>query len=284
MDRGRRKALMALGKFFCLGMSGWIFVCYDKLQPYLSQRLVEIEDLFPWWPDVQVVPGSHHPVYGYHSDVRIALEQLTPLLRVTKPLLVRELNELPSSDLARDLLLIGGPVANAISLKVHGYQYSGKKISVDRVEDTGLRWSFHYPYKTDDDPSYSRYVDGRLEPKMPKALVDHHASAPLAQPRYCPIDSHTGRIRGDYLLVTVVPNKLTSYSTGSTIIDVADLQGQGDKVFPILLDDSHRGELAGAVKGKSYYQALYEVAVKHDDEFCVTFPGPPRLIDVHILG
>jgi len=286
-----RRAFLALGKVIGLaGINGWVFFMYKKLEKLepssanLEQSEVEIEDLFPMWPDVQVVPGSHHPVDGYHPDIQIALERLTPLVPRIDPIVTAGADALPPADLSRDLVLIGGPVSNVISLSLHGYKYTGDKISVSPERNTGLRWCFHYPFPSDDDLPYSRYVDGKLRTTMPKALVDTHASGYLAKPQFCKTDPQ-GRIEFDYLLLTVVPNSIRSNFTGSTIIDVADLQGQGDKVFAdVLRDSASISELAEAVNGKRYFQALYEVPVAHDDSQCATTPATPRLLDVHLLA
>jgi len=281
----RRGVFTVLGKMLMAG--GWVFFLYDRLKDFMSWRssIVGIEDLFPMWPNVQVVPGSHHPVDGYHPDIQIALERLTPLVPRSDPIIIKGANELPLPDLSRDLVLIGGPVSNVISLmNVHGYSYSGNKISVRPVRRTGFRWCFHYPFPSDDDLPSFRYVAGKLRSTMPKALVDTRASGSLAEPRFCKLDQKTGRIQSDYLLLTVMPNRIRHDFTGSTIIDVADLQGQGDKVFAdVLRDSASRSELAKAVRRKRYFQALYEVPVSHDDSQCTTTPGTPRLLDVHLL-
>jgi len=285
-----RRQFMALGKTLRRGIASvaGVFIIWDHLWEHLKNLkpyTVELDELFPMWPEIQVVPGTHHPVDGYHSDVRIALERLTPLVPRFDPIVVARADELPRADLARDLVLIGGPVTNAISLRLHGYEYSNEKISNRPTRKTTLRWCFHYPRKRRNDPSNSRYVAGKLRATMPKALVDRQATGDLALPRYCRVDPETGRIQSDYLLLTVMPNSVLGRSTGFTIIDVADLHGQGDKVFAdVLGDDSSRKELAEAVSGKRYFQALYEVPVTHDDANRTTSPGTPTLLDYQVLA
>jgi excisionase family DNA binding protein len=278
-----RRAFLALGKAVAIGSSGWIFVLYQKLEKIRSSP-VEVSDLFPRWPDIQVVPGSHHPVDGFHPDIQIALERLAPLVPRVDPVVIAGADALPPADLARDLVLIGGPISNSISLDLHGYQYDRDKISVQPVRNTGLRWCFYYPNQCDDDPQFRRYVAGKLRATKPKALMDRCASGMLSQPRFSAVERGTDRIQSDYLLVTVVPNTLARSATGSSIIDVADLCGQGDKTFGDLLRDADsRRELALAVKGRPYFQALYEVSVTHDDAKAETTPGAPRLVDVQVL-
>jgi hypothetical protein len=283
VDKNKR-TFLALGRtLFVTGISGWVFFLYEKLGGLRSEA-IEIEDLFPNWSDFQVVPGTHHPVYGYHPEIQTALESLAPLMRRLDPVVMAGADALPPADLARELMLIGGPVSNAISSRLHGYRYAGRKISVRPYKHTGLRWCFYYPYQRDDDPKSIRYIFGKLQPTMPKGIIDLNASRLLAPPRFSRFDEATGLIRSDYLLLTVVPNSLCRYSTGSTIIDVADLQGQGQQVFAdILRFSDRRKELANALRGKRYFQALYEVPVSHDDQKRTTTPSEAKLIDVHVL-
>jgi hypothetical protein len=275
---------MVAGKCLRDGGHGWIFHLWDELA-HLKSSKVEIHDLFPMWSDVQVVPGTQHPIDGYSRDVKVALDRLTPLVPRSHPVITAGVHDLRPADLAGDLVLIGGPVVNTISRSLHGYTFKNNKLSVCPVKSTHLRWCFSYPFKGPDDPSFSRYVNSEIRKTMPKAIMDRHASGVLKMPRFSKVDYDSGRICSDFLLVTVVPNTRLRSSTGSTIIDVADLQGQGDKVFADLLrDNDRRRELIEAVHRKRYFQALYELPVTHDDRMRETKPGVPRLLDVHIIS
>jgi hypothetical protein len=280
----RRKALMVLGRTaLAVGSSGWVFFIWDKLAK-LKENRVEIDALFPMWHDIQVIPGKHHPDYGYHPDTQAALERLTPLVPRSLPIHTAPADDLPTADLARDSVLIGGPVANPVSRHLYGYTFERGKLSIEPTVNTGLRWSFYYPYKGKDDPTFSRYVAGELHATMPKAVLDRRASRSSALPLFNKYDPETGLIDSDYLLLTVVPNTLLPYSTGSTVIDVASLQGQGEKVFAdILRDNGRRKELSDAVHHRQYFQAFYELPVTHNSTKHETTPGVPRLRDVYIL-
>lgn len=279
-----RKCLNVAGPAVLSGASGWIFHLWDRYK-HLKPAQVSVEDLFPAWNSVQIVPGTHHPVVGYPHDVQVALEKLIPLVPRAHRVVTAPLRDMLSADKAGNLVLIGGPIANDLSLHVHGYRFDKKKkISIDPVTETGLRWAFSYPFKQKDDPSFSRYDAGTLRSTMPKAIVDRRSSGIVGKPRFSGVDYNTGRITSDFLLITVVPNILLRRSTGSTIIDVADLHGQGDKVFAELLRDGHRRrELGKFVQRHRYFQALYEVPVTHDDDARETRPGVPNLLDVAIL-
>ncbi len=281
INRGRRNFLAIGTTFLITAFSGGAFFMLDFLDK-LKSEAVEVEDLFPYWSEVQVVPGQQHPVFGFHPDTKNALESLAPLARRSEPLVTGGLDSSPRPDPSRELVLIGTPITNPISTRLHGYRFEGPKISVQPNRDTGLRWCFYYPIQRYNDPLSIRYVYGEPQPTMPKAIRDRKASKPLTQNLFSRHDD-AGFIRSDYLLLTVVPNSLLGQSTGSTIIDVSDLQGQGTKTFAkILRSSDKRKELAKAVKGKRYFQALYEVPVSHDFNEYTTTPGEPKLNDVHI--
>jgi hypothetical protein len=292
--RTRRAVLMAIGKIAGVAAVGSVsgtaakravFFLWDKLEARVAD--VDVADLFPEWRDAQVVPGRHHPVDGFHPDIVDALRELAPLIpRADLPIVLGSDADLPSANPRGNLVLIGGPISNVLSSRLHGHHFDGRKISVNPVTSTSLRWHFHYPFPRDDDPPFSRYVGGSLREKtMAKALVDSHSSGALGMPRFSKVDNDTGRIESDLLLITVLPNTLGSRATGATIIDVADLQGQGDKAFAVVLQDHLlRRELYNATKGKRYFQALYHVPVLHDDASRTTRPGMPQLADIHVLA
>lgn len=261
------------------GISGWMFFVCDKLILGDASKS-DVAELFPSWHESWLVPGSHHPKQGLHPDVEQAANNLLPLFPKLHDARRLALDELPNPNFSDDLLLIGGPVSSALSMHVHGHRFHGTKISERPVRNTQLRWQFHYPSAKAADPKFLRYMNETLRPTMVKGIVDTKASGELAMPFYSRID-HDQRITSDYLLITVVRNRFAKISSGSTIIDIADLHGQGDKAFASIMDSSSaRRELASALKGKKYFQALYEVRVKHDDSTRRTFPGAARLLDV----
>lgn len=280
----RRRALLVLGKAAQVGLSGAVFFVWNKLAEF-RESPVAVEDVFPMWADIQVVPGEQNPNYGYHPDTQIALDRLTPLVPRSGRVVVATSDDLPNRDLARDLLLIGGPVSSADSRNLHGHTFENGKLSPLPTGETGFRWRFWYPYGSQGDPSFSRYVKGELRTTMPKALIDRRAMGLTAKPQFSKYDPETGLVLSDYLLVTVVPNTFLTSATGRTIIDIASLHGQGEKVFPdVLRDHDRRKELFQAVNHKQYFQALYELPISHDLWKKETTPGPPELKDVWVFG
>ena len=246
---------------------------YDALVK--KEVTVDLLDLFPSFDKTQLVPGSHHPAEGFHPDVLAALNGLAPILNGLQPTKYVEFRSLPAPDLSKDLLLLGGPISNELSLKLHGHTFSGKKISPLPNQRSGFRWHFFYPEPTFGEPAYSRYVSGQLLPKMRKAIVDTRApsNANVFDSR-CGDD---GLISTDYLLITVQPNPFAN-GNGSTVVEVADLQGQGDKAFSRLLaNDAARRELQTELRSSRHFQALYEVPVVHNSSRAETMPGIPKL-------
>jgi hypothetical protein len=76
-----------------------------------------------------------------------------------------------------------------------------------------------------------------------------------------------------------LPNADDRGSLGGTIIDIGDLHGQGDKLFAqILRDNATRRELKRRIGRGRYFQALYEVDVRHDDASMLTEPTGARLV------
>jgi len=288
---------VAAGKALISGIDGWVFVLWDKLRetskdPVETSKIksiVEISDLFPTWSEFQIVPGTHHPIEGYAPDVRTALERLEPLVPKSDPVVFVAAADLRLAITNRDMVLIGGPITNLLSRQVHGYRFHKRKNKIDvrPFKKTGLRWCFEYPYPSSHDQTIIRYAGGVLKvTTLPKGIVDLNVkTAALAEPRFSRVDPENGLLESDYLLLTVVPNTMGNQSTGCTIIDVADLHGQGDKIFADLLDNpEYRKELANAVEGSRFFQALYEVPVRHDTNRQETTPLNPKLLDVHRLA
>jgi excisionase family DNA binding protein len=280
----RRQLLTVIGAVFASGVSGWMTFVWDRLARFGENR-VDVEELLPCWRTVQVSVGMHHTVEGYHPDTQEALQTIAPHIVRSDRVIVDGSDSFPTVDPYRDLLLIGGPATNLLSRRLHGYSSVGKKLSERPTLSTGLRWCFFYPQPSEHDPDFSRYVRGELRRTMSKALLDCRAQGLLAEPRYCRFEKTHGRVLSDFLLLTVMPNKLENHASGFYVIDVADLHGQGNKVFARIVGDSQRRkELSEAVGRKRYFQALYEVPVMHSPIHCKTSPGTPKLLDVHVLG
>ena len=188
---------------------------YDKIPK--SNTHIELEDLLPSFSQSQLVPGSHHPEEGFHPDVYDALCGLTSILVGPNPTQCVNFIDLPVPSRSGNLLLLGGPISNELSRELHGHTLVNKKISILPTIRSGFRWHFYYPQSVPGEPPYSRYVSGRLEPKMRKAIIDTKAPDSAKE-----IDSQCGAdglIATDYLLITVQPNTLVRGSGTSIILD-----------------------------------------------------------------
>ena len=253
---------------------------YDRLTR--READADLKDFLPSFARSQLVPGSHHPEERFHPDVYDALCSLSAVLVGSKTPECVDFERLPSPNTSGDLLLLGGPISNELSRQLHGHTMVGKKISPLPDARSGFRWHFYYPEAVPGEPAYSRYVAGRLEPKMRKAIVDSKAPASANT-----IDSRCnpdGSIANDFLLVTVQPNSL-GLGSGTTIIEIADLQGQGDRACAALLqNEAARRELLAKLGSAKYFQALFDVPVLHDSKTASSSPGVPKLVGVSPLG
>lgn len=252
---------------------------YDALTK--REEKVELLHLFPSFDATQLVPGSHHPEEGFHPDVLAALNGLLPMLNALRRTTPVDFKMLPVPDRSKDLLLLGGPISNELSRELHGHAFTGSKISPLPTRRSGFRWHFFYPDLVAGEPPYSRYVSNTFRSTMRKALVDTKAPSSARL-----VDSRTGAdgfIANDYLLITVQPNSVVEGS-GTTIVEVADLQGQGDKAFAtVLATEALRRELHSGIKAAKSFQALYEVPVQHNNLKRTTSPGVPKLVGLQLL-
>lgn len=253
---------------------------YEKL--FKREDPVEAFDLFPSLSQAQLIPGSHHPDEGFHPDIYDALSALTAKLVTSKPYTSLDFQSLPAPNKGGHLLLLGSPISNELTLQLHGHTFAGRKISVNPSNRSGFRWHFCYPESEARELSYSRYVFGRLEPKMRKIIIDERA--PISANEYSSSCNDDGTISNDYLLITVQQNTF-SKGSGTSIIEVSDLQGQGAKAFPMILEnEAARRELKSKLGASKYFQALYEVPVAHDSIKRTTSAGLPKLVDVFRFG
>lgn len=269
------------------GLSGWVFVAWDKLKEAFNssdKNKVDINSLFPFWDKIKLYPGQGHPNFGFHPDIVEAQEKVSMIMEPKGSPVFEKLETCPVVGRNGDILLIGGPIPNKLSLAIHCHTYDGNKISPNPNKNIGTRWYFHYPYSTNKDLPFKRFVNNELITTSPKAIVDRYGKGVSTYPKYSKVDPSTGHITTDYLLISVIPNIFREGATGDTIIDVADLNGQGDKYFYEILShaDLFR-ELLTAVKGKKYFQVLYEVNVINDQDKKLTSPKDAKLIDIHFL-
>jgi hypothetical protein len=65
--------------------SGTKFFLWDQLAGLESKPVPSIEELFPFWKDIQLVPGIVHPVDGFNPDVKDAQVKIAPLMYRSVP-------------------------------------------------------------------------------------------------------------------------------------------------------------------------------------------------------
>jgi len=284
----RKKFFSTLGRGAASTVGGGLItlILWEGIRPYFESKELQtdIKDLFSFWDDIRLFPGHAHPKWnGFHPDVVEAQNKIAGLFTFPDEIEYRKFENLPELKNHGDLLLIGGPISNSLSRSIHGYNFKGEKISHKPIINIGTRWSFYYPESTGKEKKFSRYVNKKMVTTKPKAIIDMVGA--LNTPRYSQINSESEFIKSDYLLITVLPNNFSIDSSGSTIVDVADLHGQGNKAFAKIMENQkRRNELFKAVNGKRYFQALYEIGINHDDYNKETSLGEIVLDDVHILS
>lgn len=287
-DIWSRRAFMATIGVFALSPL-YNKVVVDWMADSFGNNAVEtdIRDLFSNWNELNLFPGIAHPKYikGFHPDVAEAQNSISKLMDASGKVEFRPLDQCLKMSLNENYLLIGGPISNELSRTLHGYKVVNQKISENPSQSNDFRWHFNYPESKQTDYKYSRFVNGEERSTMPKAIVDKLAKVGTRKYNLPQIYTENERISTDYLLLTVIENKLSGKSTGKQIIDIADLNGQGNKAFAIIMSDKNRrNQLRKAVNNKPYYQALYEVKVLHDDFNRITSLGEISLINVHLLS
>lgn len=264
-NASRRGALawVGIGAIASQGISGWGTWAWEKW----SKRVIDVDplEIFPSFASTQLSKGEHHPERGFHSDVRVALDEMTSILIARRSATELPLEALPEVNRDGNIILLGGPISNELTRELHGHTISPeKKVSKLPNSRMGFRWHFGYPEQSTADPTFGRYVDGVFARTWPKFVIDTKANTDSTRYLESGYDPQTGLITSDYLLITVQPNTLGSHATGNTIVEISDLQGQGDKAFPRLLQNPNAmRDLADAVKGMRHFQALYSVPVKH---------------------
>jgi hypothetical protein len=258
---------------------------------------VEMQDLFPSWGSVQIVPGNRHPDFGFHPDiVTVMTDMLNERVMIGKFANISEIDRLEEPNCDGDMLLIGGPVSNGYSRLWRGFEMIDKRLIRRGNPNGGMRWEFNYPDLGENPVMPVRFVDGKPKSTWIKEIVDHKTGEirrsqwsldmPIAITEGgLPLGATPRWLEQDFLLITCRPSPWTR-EAGRMVIDIADLHGQGDKAFVrILTDKDLRRELLEATvkRGVHSFQALYSVRVRHQFERRQTHPDVPRLIAVHAL-
>ncbi len=247
-------------------------------------RTSEPQRIFRDWEQVEVVPGRLHPDYlgQIHPDIVAAQRVLIPTL-VNDPSSVAAVDAkvLPdASSLPRSasVLLIGGPVTNQASRALHGFRrVDGLMASVAPLPE--LRWRFEYLALRQG--RVRRYVSGSRTgdstESWGKRVVDTHTGTSYQ----AQVDDN-GFMTTDLLLVTHVP-----VPTRSSVIDVADLHGQGDIAFGMAMGNPEWVQDLGRLSDRNkspYFQALFRVGVRHDHSAALTSCSLPELIGFSAIG
>jgi hypothetical protein len=84
---------------------------YNELAKSQAEPEPSIDDIFPFWSDIRLVPGKVHPVRGYHPDVIEAQQNIVSTIPLVGEVVLLPLSQLPEGMKYRDMLLIGGPIA-----------------------------------------------------------------------------------------------------------------------------------------------------------------------------
>lgn len=289
-------AIGALGSsLFYAGYSKWrgpfLVKQWQDESPAISPP-VELERILPEWGHFNFVPGTAHPVEGYHPDIEEGCRSLAALIANSnatfhnKEVRILLEHQLPKVDLKSNLCLIGGPIASTLSRQWRQFEIAADNI-IRRPHGNphNLRWDFYYERPSADAVLPTRYVRGKQVKSWPKYILDHHSAGP-AKMQSAMISPETGLLERDRLLVTYCPN-LFAREYGTILLDIADLHGQGERSFHSILDNADlRAELEAEIRKEKarFFQALYEVPVNHDHTDCLTLPQRPRLVGIHKLA
>lgn len=221
--------------------------------------------------------GNAHPddAASFHSivsaDVSRAME--LGLLNITEDISV-SLND--------GMILIGSPEAEAVTRLVFGYE----SYSTDR----GMRYignTIDLPYRWQEDresveATCTRYVHGKgkvLRPNWPVISNVGNNEKVLY-----PVIRNDGLLHSDFLLITKVPNFLTSraYQSGRSIVSIAGSHGTGTRAINTLLNDRRVLATIGEQIPRGYpsFQILLEAYDITHDPARGSVAKKVRLVDV----
>ncbi|MGW5011595.1 hypothetical protein ACWEOR_05695 [Micromonospora chalcea] len=171
--------------------------------------------------------------------------------------------------LSEGLVLIGSPEAEAVTRLAFGYER--------RKDALGMRYrgcTLELPYRWEEDRTtvkaeYERFVPGMGRARRPNwPIIDQSRGSP--RPIF-PVVANTGLLHTDFLLITKVPNFLTSvgYECGRSIVSVAGTHGTGTRSIELMLRDrTLLGQIrAGIPDDAQAFQVLLEATdIQHDAE------------------
>lgn len=262
-------------------ISSFALTVYREIRNHTDphiQTLDVLEDLFVDWGRYTLLPGSANVDFRaeVHPDIIQACRAIEPLWRRPgRPVEYRSAEQLHPATKSDSLFLIGGPVSNAWAQEWQGYtRDSDGYLHRTHPPSLDLRWYFKYALA---EPKWSgplRYVDGILKPSWPQAIVDT-SSGDLIRPstmgpsRMLPnLPLPVKMLRTDWMVMSYLPNTLDT-SSNTDIIDISDFHGQGDKALGLLHNPPRLNQLLREVRASGatrYFQALFEIPVKHDED------------------
>lgn len=196
----------------------------------LFSRYLNIENV------IQIYPGEGNilaaAIMGEHKPSRYisgACDSFAGFLPKREDY-VKVVREHPELELRndRDILHLGGPVANIFGGKFTGYTYEwrdGKPFPI-LVGNTRFRWGYDVGQNNFGDRGETlRNEDGVAKPKPRYALIDNKSRDRLIFPR---VDEQ-GRSLDDWLLLTRIPNVYSDSS--KSILSIGGMHGHSLEAF-----------------------------------------------------
>jgi hypothetical protein len=171
------------------------------------------------------------------------------------------------ADLNEGLVLIGSPEAEALTRLLFGYRKLPERLGVEYRGDV-----IDLPYRWQEDTRYisaqcQRFVRGKglvSRPNWP--IIDNSGAEPKS---LYPAVTNDGFLNSDFLLITRVPNFLTSQAqqSGRFIVSIAGVHGVGTRAVGLVLRNPKvLAEIAAQIgQNAEAFQVLLEArSIFHD--------------------
>lgn len=257
-------------------------------------RRQTLHRLFATGGMTQTILGSSNPLQpGVHPDDAWTAPYLLSLFSGA----VVPADDIPV-DTRRDLICVGSPQSNALSLEHLQYQRTADG-SIRRIERPkyDLPMSYDFPPLLGDDgwqQDILRYVGGTrarrplyrldLAQVADERAVPEALKAGLAKPRTLPGSMDDKWLSEDWLLVSRVPN---IHDPERTVLVFGGMYGTGTKATASLLHTFSLEDLRSIDAqrdGQEYFQSLFHVDVHHDHRAHTSLPGRVRhMVTVPLL-
>jgi hypothetical protein len=203
-------------------------------------------------------PGKFHPD---NTDALSAAADLD-IVRAGRDGRLRLLDRSGVVDVEKSMVLIGSPVAEALSRDLFGYQPAegldnGLRLTQSPV-DLPFRWQLD-PEGIDPGATATRFVRGHGPAARPNWRIVSERDGRL----FIPAVDNDGWLRTDYLLVTRLRNFITraAWQRGSFVVSFGGAHGTGTRAVDLLLRDEQLLRQIAERLGESpvAYQLLLEV-------------------------